>query len=385
MAAAGIQPRALLVATGRSRPTLAAALEAEGFATVVAGDDAEAYRSLADGMPELLVAEVTRETALSREALLVGTLASPLRPPFIVVAAGNAAMLAAALVQRGASGSLRDPVEAGEARAVFRRAHEARRRERERIVLLGDLAAMRDLVHDALLNVQEGILIVDSTGVVQFANDEAARILLQRRSALVSNRLDSTLGLELFSLLKAARNAPDRRAAGEFDVSSGGKRLAVAGRASIVHDHAGKAVGGLLVLRAGASVEASAAAPAAAAAVAPSPGSPGGAAVTPVAPPSSPEAGEASIVPEPGDTSVDPDAGETTVDPRRAAAAASATVRVPRPAPEVPVASASPPPAEPPQQPVGGKVNTILDALRKRTGEFKAKKLDLRDGSKEKP
>src|SRR5579883_814553 len=164
MAGPAIQPRALLVGAARSRAALAAALEAEGFAVVGASNDAEAYKAIVAGIPEILVADVSKDTLLSREALLVGMLATPARPPFVAVADNDGAKQAAALVERGAFCALREPVEPAEARAVFRRAHQARAKERERTVLAGDLDAMRELVHDVLLNVQDGIFIVDSTG-----------------------------------------------------------------------------------------------------------------------------------------------------------------------------------------------------------------------------
>jgi PAS domain S-box-containing protein len=342
------------VGATRSRGALAAALEAEGFTVVGAASDAEAYKAILAGVPELLVADVSKDTILSREALLVGMLATPARPPFVAVAETDAAKQAAALVQRGAFCALREPVEPAEARAVFRRAREARARERERTLLLGDLDAMRELFHDTLLNVQDGILIFDATGAIQFANDEAARFLGQKRDAVAGTRLDSTLGSELQGLIRAAREAADRRASKELEIASGPERLRVQGRGSIIHDHAGKPVGGLVVLRAA------------------DPKRAGAASGTATTPPPSASAVLAKLGSTPPPSQPSPSAATPAAMPRP---------NVPRPSPSTPAASAPRPPAKSDE----ARVASILDALRKKTGEFQAKKLAEGEAGKEKP
>ncbi|HZV01120.1 MAG TPA: PAS domain-containing protein [Planctomycetota bacterium] len=355
MAGPAIQPRALLVGAARSRAALAAALEAEGFAVVGASNDAEAYKAIVAGIPEILVADVSKDTLLSREALLVGMLATPARPPFVAVADNDGAKQAAALVERGAFCALREPVEPAEARAVFRRAHQARAKERERTVLAGDLDAMRELVHDVLLNVQDGIFIVDSTGTVQFANDEAARLLAQKRDALVKTRLEGAFGTDIQALLRGAREAADRRASKELDVGSEKERLRVLARGSIIHDHAGKPVGGLVVLRAPDAKRAGTATP-----------------VTTTAPPLSASAVLAKLGAAPPSTQPTPTAATPAATPRS---------NVPRPSPATPAASAPRPPAKSDE----ARVASILDALRKKTGEFQAKKLAEGEAAKENP
>jgi PAS domain-containing protein len=247
----GNEPIALvLTSPGSDASHILAVLEAEGFATVVAADDAEAYREILRGVPDLVVADTTRENVRARETILVGLLATGLRPPFVVATREVASKAAASLLRRGAFGCLRLPFDPDEARIVFRRAFEASAKARERTVLLADLEAMRALFQDTLLNVLDGVLIVDANSQVLFANDEAARILLQERDQLVGSRLDPNLSASLFKLLKMARASPDRSAAEESELVSGNERFRFFGRASIVHDHLGKPVGGLLVLRA---------------------------------------------------------------------------------------------------------------------------------------
>src|SRR5205085_11082596 len=126
--------------------------------------------------------------------LLVGTLATLARPPFVVIATAAESEAAASLVKRGAFCSLRSPLNAGEARVVFRRAIALRQKERERAALLGDIEAMRSFSHDALWNMMEGVLVLDGSGIVLFANPEAARILLKDTERLPGTRMDAKLG-----------------------------------------------------------------------------------------------------------------------------------------------------------------------------------------------
>ena len=177
MATIEVSLRALVISASDSlRRQVAAALEAEQVVVVEAPNEAAAYKELIQGTPDIVVCDARGEPGDDREALLLGTLASLSRPPFIALAT-DASEAAGNLVKKGAFCSLRVPLHAGEARAVFRRALAVRRKERERASLLGDIEAMRSFAHDALWNVMEGVLLLDGSGIVLFANPEAARIL----------------------------------------------------------------------------------------------------------------------------------------------------------------------------------------------------------------
>jgi PAS domain-containing protein len=244
--------RALVLASQESvRNQIAAALQAEKLWVSSAPNEAAAYKELArSGTPDLIVAQAAAGPDEDREALLVGMLASPARPPFVVVATdGPSAEQAARLVRRGAVLTLRYPVHPDEARTIFRRVLAQRTKERERTLLVSDVDAMKSFTHDALWNVMDGVLVLDAAGVIVFANPEAARILLQPPELLVGSRLDPKLGYSLLRLLKATRESPTKQAVSEFELVSGEEKLKVLGRGSIVHDHLHQPVAGLLVLR----------------------------------------------------------------------------------------------------------------------------------------
>ncbi|MBI3724225.1 hypothetical protein HY251_09775 [bacterium] len=231
------------------RRQVAAALAAEQINVVEAANEAAAYQELLQGTPDLVVCDSRADAGEDREALLLGTLASLGRPPFVVVAT-DAGEAAGNLVRKGAFCAIRFPLHAGEARAVFRRALSLRQKERERATLLTDIEAMRSFAHDALWNVMEGVLVLDGSGIVLFANPEAARILLLDPERIVGTRMDAKLGWPILNLLKLTRESPTKQAVDEFDLVSGDARLKVLARGVLICDHMGQPVGGLVVLRA---------------------------------------------------------------------------------------------------------------------------------------
>lgn len=241
-----LEPHALVIASAARRRLVVPALA--GFRVTEAEDEGSVYNALLAGVPDLVVADISPTTREIRETLLVGLLASPGRPPFILIAPPDGGSLAAPLLRRGATCALREPLDPLEMRLAFRRARDQRARDGERAQLLGDLAAMRSFVHDAFLNIVDGVVVVDATSQVLFANDEAARILLVDREQLVGSRLDPIKGAPLFEALKLARSSPERRASLETLMISGDDRLDLVLRSALVHDHLGRPAGGMVVI-----------------------------------------------------------------------------------------------------------------------------------------
>lgn len=232
------------------RKSIVAPLKADGMIVVEVAAELDAYRDFNRGVPDLVVMQATSEAGEDREALLVGMLSTPHRPPVIVVTGDSGADVASKLVRRGAYCTLRAPVDPEEVRVVARRAIRERERSREREGLILDLEAMRNHVQDTLLNMLDGVVVIDTKDTVLFANGEGARILLQDPTKIVGMKLDPRFCWSIFNLLKKARESGLGLAEEEFELMSGDKaRLRLRARTSLIHDHSKSIVGALIVMR----------------------------------------------------------------------------------------------------------------------------------------
>lgn len=240
----------MLAPEAELRASLLQALEGDALQVTGLSSEQAFFEHLADaGFPELVVVSVEAEKGGDRHALLMGLLASDERPSVVVVGGEADRGEMTRLIQGGAYGSVRMPIQADELRAVCQRALRLCAERAELVRLRGDLEDFRGFVASALTHLFEGVLLIDPGGRVLFANKAGARIMLRPREELIGKRMDAAFSEGFRKAIQAARSGAEGWVEDEVALCAGAKILVLDCRAVVVRDLGGRPVGGLLAFR----------------------------------------------------------------------------------------------------------------------------------------